>query len=437
MIDLKQLRHDPERFRQAVRDRTAPVSVDEILALDVKHRDLERQVQGYRQRLRARSQRKPTAADIKRLKRLGEELRAIEVQAREMAVQLQRLLERFPNVPSADTPVGSGPEGNVVLRVVGDQPKFSFPPLPHWELGDGLDMMDSQRAAAVSGSRLVYLKRELVWLQFALIQYALAAVTDQATLERIARRAQLVVSPRPFVPVLPPVFIRPEMLQKMARLEPKEERYHLERDDQYLIGSAEHTLGPLHAGETLAEGALPVRYVGYSTCFRREAGSYGKDTKGLIRLHQFDKVELASFCAPETSMAEHDFMVAIQEHLVQGLGLPYRVVQMCTGDLALPDARQIDLEVWFPGMQTYKETHTADLNTDYQSRRLQIRVKRATGVTELVHMNDATAVALGRTLAAVVENYQAADGSVRLPKVLRPYLPRSLDSLRARAVAGA
>jgi seryl-tRNA synthetase len=209
----------------------------------------------------------------------------------------------------------------------------------------------------------------------------------------------------------------------MARLDAtlEDERYYFPKDDIYLIGSAEHTLGPLHMDETLKEDDLPIRYVGFSTCFRREAGSYGRDTRGILRVHQFDKVEMESFTVPENSLKEQEFFVAIQEYLMQELKLPYQVVMTCTGDQGDPDARHIDIEAWMPGQQKYRETHSADLMTDYQARRLNTRVRRADGSLNFVHMNDATVFAIGRTLIAIVENYQRADGTITVPEVLRPY----------------
>ncbi len=215
--------------------------------------------------------------------------------------------------------------------------------------------------------------------------------------------------------------IKPAVLNRMARLEPREDRYYLEKDDLFLVGSAEHTLGPMHMDEVIEESRLPIRYAGYSTAFRREAGSYGKDTKGILRMHQFDKMEVESFCVPEDSYKEQELMVAIQEYLLQQLELPYRVVLICTGDMGFPDHRQIDIETWMPGQNTYRETHSADLIGGFQPRRLNTRVKRASGELEPVHMNDATVFAIGRMLIAIMENYQTADGSIMIPAVLRPY----------------
>ncbi|HUZ92396.1 MAG TPA: aminoacyl--tRNA ligase-related protein, partial [Candidatus Paceibacterota bacterium] len=208
--------------------------------------------------------------------------------------------------------------------------------------------------------------------------------------------------------------------------EPKEERYYIPSDDAYLVGSAEHTLGPLHMDETIPEENLPLRYVGFSTAFRREAGSYGKDTKGILRVHQFDKIEIESFTLPEYAVTEQDFIVAIQENMMWELELPYQVVQICTGDMGGPDARQIDIETWIPSQGKYRETHTSDYMGDYQARRLNTKVKRKSGKTEFVHMNDATAFAIGRTLIAIMENYQTKDGKIEVPKVLQKYLGKKV-----------
>ena len=216
--------------------------------------------------------------------------------------------------------------------------------------------------------------------------------------------------------------IRPEIYQKMGRLEPKEDKYHLEEDDLWLIGSAEHTLGPIHMNDVLKEEELPIRYIGYSTAFRREAGSYGKDVKGILRMHQFDKLEMETFTTPENGIQEQNLLVAVQEHLMQEFEIPYHVMAVCTGDMGGPDVRQIDIEAWMPGQKTYRETHSADFMGDFQARRLNIRVKRKTGENEYVFMNDATTFAIGRALIAIMENGQQKDGSIVLPKLLQKYL---------------
>jgi len=282
-------------------------------------------------------------------------------------------------------------------------------------LGESLGVIDVETAGKVSGPRFTYLKGDLALMEFALVQFALNKLSQKG-----------------FVPVVPPVMIKPEIYIKMARLDPgqEEERYFMPNDDLYLIGSAEHTLGPLHMDEIINQNDLPKRYVGFSTCFRREAGSYGKDTRGILRVHQFDKVEMESFTTAADGAQEQELMVSIQEELMQELGLPYHVVIVCTGDMGGPDARQYDIETWIPSENKYRETHSADYMTDYQSRRLNTRAKLSDGKVELVHMNDATVLAVGRTLIAIMENYQNADGTITIPEVLRPIMGK--DKITSR-----
>jgi seryl-tRNA synthetase len=226
---------------------------------------------------------------------------------------------------------------------------------------------------------------------------------------------------KPFIPVLPPAVARTDVYIATGRLNKEEQTYKLEGDDLWLNASAEHTLAPMYLNETLSEADLPLRYVGYTTAFRREAGTYGKDVEGIIRLHQFDKLEIESFTKPEDGLNEHLLMVAIQEYLVQQLVLPYQVLEKCTADIGFPNAKGVDIEIWMPGQNKYRETHTADFISDFQARSMQTRVKKHSG-TEFVHTNDATAFAAGRMLVAIIENYQNTDSSIRIPDVLQPYL---------------
>jgi seryl-tRNA synthetase len=417
MIDLKLLREQPEIVRRACEQKNVRVDIDAVLKFDTDRRQLQAKIDDLN---RARNE-AAKAKDVERGKALKKESAEVEAKLTEIETALEPLLLKIPNVPSEDTPVGKDDSENKVLRTVGEPTKFSFKAKDHLALGTALGLINTERAVEVSGTRFTYLLGDLVLLQNALHQYALSVVTSEATLKDIAGKAGLKVSTKPFTPVVPPLMIRPDVFQKMARLEPREERYHLATDDLFLIGSAEHTLGPLHMGETLKEADLPKRYVAFTPAFRREAGSYGKDTKGILRLHQFDKVEMESFTVAEDSIAEQNFMVAIQEHLMQGLQLPYRVVITCTGDQGDPDARHLDIETWMPGQNLYRETHSADLMTDYQARRLGTKVKRGKG-SEFVHMNDATVIAIGRTLVAILENYQQEDGSITVPEVLRSWV---------------
>lgn len=421
MIDIQFIRENPKRIQEIAKRKNADIDTERIIALDDRRRSLVQELGDTNQARNAAAKEK----QIEEGRRLKESAGKTQEALTGVEAELEALLNAVPNLPSDDTPEGTSEEGNVILREVGSKPVFSFEPKEHWELGAHLDLIDAQSAAEVSGSRFAYLKGDLVLLQFALVQLILQTLTDKEKLESIAKKAGLAVKATPFIPVMPPLMMRADVMAKMARLEPRDERYHIESDDAYLIGSAEHTLGPLHMNQILKEEDLPIRYVAHTSAFRREAGTYGKDMKGILRLHQFEKTEMVSFATPEEGMNEHLFMIAIQEHINQTLELPYQVVLKCTGDQGTPDARAVDLETWMPGQGKYRETHTADLMTDYQSRRLKTRVKRADGTKIFVHMNDATAAA-GRTLAAILENFQQEDGSIRVPKALEFWMGKPL-----------
>jgi seryl-tRNA synthetase len=418
MLDIKFIRENPDIVKQAVINKKAKADIDRLLAVDEKRRKLIADIEGLNQERGIAAKSK----DIERGRMIKDNLSSFEKEFKEVEAEYIELMYAVPNIPSDDTPLGKNEDENKVIRQVGEAPQFDFQPKEHWQLGEELGVIDTETASAVSGSRFVYLKGDLALMEFALVQFVMQTLTSRETLQSIIEKAGLSLPSTPFIPIVPPVMIRPEVFARMGRLEPRDERYHIPSDDLYLIGSAEHTLGPIHMDKTLAEAELPIRYIGFSTAFRREAGSYGKDMKGILRLHQFDKLEMESFSVPELSLEEQDFFVAIQEHIVSSLGLPYQVVQICTGDMGGPDARQIDIETWMPGQGRYRETHTSDLMTDYQSRRLNIKVKRESGKNEIVHMNDATATAIGRTLIAIMENYQHADGSIRVPEVLKPFM---------------
>lgn len=324
-------------------------------------------------------------------------------------------------MPLDDVPVGASEDENVVAKEVGEKPTFDFEPKTHWELSEARGLIDKERAAKVAGSRFAYLKGDLVKLHFALINFAMSVLTDEKILQQIASEANLEVSIKPFTLVMPPLLIKTDIYDAMDRLEPRDDRYKIEGEELWLQGSAEHVLGSMHADEILTEADFPIRYVGYATSFRKEAGTYGKDMEGIIRMHQFDKLEMESLTTAENSFNEHLFHIAIQEYLMQQLGLPYQLIQKCTADIGKPNARGYDIDAWMAGQGKYRETHTADYMTDYQARRLKTRVRRESGETELVHTNDATALSQ-RPLIAIMENYQTADGKIGVPEVLKPFM---------------
>lgn len=430
MLDIKYIRENPKKVEEALLRKNFRADIASLLELDEKRRKEIQEIDELRAMHNAASKQISKASGDDRKKGI-EEIRAqketLDKQEQKLAKVDQEFEARMimlPNIPFDDVPIGKDESENVVIREVGEKPHFDFKPIDYLTIADRLDLIDMERAAKVSGSRFSYLKKDAALLEFALIQFSYSILTSREILRSIIQKAGLTCSDIPFIPVIPPVMIRPEIFTKMARLTlaDKNERYYMPVDDLYLIGSAEHTLGPLHLDEVLEEKKLPIRYLGYSPSFRREAGSYGKDMKGTMRVHQFNKIEMESFTAPEQGMQEHLFLVAIQEHLMQALKIPYRVVNICTGDMGAPDAHQIDIECWMPGQGKYRETHTADYMTDYQARRLRTRVKRENGDTVFVHMNDATAIAMSRVPIAIIENYQTAEGFVNIPDALKPWM---------------
>jgi len=413
MLDIKFIRENPEVVKDSCQKRGVNCDIEELLKTDEKKRRVQTELEQISAEKNRASKEmacsspaggKKIMGQMKKIDKQGDKLKK---DLNELGSRLNKLLLQIPNILMPDVPVGKDESENVTIEKIGEPTKFAFQPKDHMELGESLDIIDTKKAANISGTRFGYLKRELALLEFAIVQYTFDVLTKKG-----------------FIPIVPPVMIKPDVYVKMARLskEDKEERYYFPKDDIYLIGSAEHTLGPLHMDEIIPEKNLPIRYIGFSTAFRREAGSYGKDVKGILRVHQFDKLEIESFTVKEEGLKEQDFIVSLQEYLVNSLKIPYQVVKICTGDMGKPDARQIDIECWLPSQNKYRETHTSDYMADYQARRLNIRVKRNNNKLEFVHMNDATAFAIGRILIAIIENYQQKDGSIKVPEVLQKYV---------------
>jgi seryl-tRNA synthetase len=430
MLSLQFIRENPDIVRAAIKNKSTKIDFDAFLALDDKKKTLQQEVETLRAKRNELSASmgkwKPDPAVLEEAKKLKEDLQNIEKIYEEIETEHSLLLKKIPNIPTDDTPIGHTEEENVVAKEWGKIPEFGFKPRDHAEIAAMHGWIDKERAANVAGSRFAYLMGDLVMLQFALIQFVMNTLTSEETLKKIIADLGLKVSSKPFTPVLPPYMIRTSLFDAMDRLEPREDRYKIEGQDLWLQGSAEHVLGSMHANEIFAEKDMPVRYIGYATSFRGEAGTYGKDMEGIIRVHQFDKLEMESFSCAETSHEEHLLFSGIQEYLMQQLQIPYRKLQKCTFDIGKPNAKGSDIEAWLPGQGKYRETHTADYMTDYQARRLQTRVRRESGDLELIHTNDATAFACGRALVAILENYQNEDGSVRVPEVLIPFLGKKV-----------
>ncbi len=425
MLDIQFIRDNAQLVEEKSKQKGYEVDIEKLLKLDDKRRGLIQKTDELRASLNKAAggfkSKRPSDQERQTLKITKQQLAELEKQQNGTDHQYEQLLKQVPNMPLEDVPIGASEKDNKIVREWGDKPKFSFEPKTHWEIGESRDWIDKKRAAKVSGSRFAYLKGDLVRLQWALMQFGLSRICDENFIKEIVSDNKLKISTKPFHPVLPPLLIRTEIYDAMDRLEPRDDRYKIEGEELWLQGSAEHVLGSMHAGEIFDEKILPIRYAGFATSFRKEAGSYGKDLEGITRMHQFDKLEMESFTSPETGLSEHLLMIAIQERLMQELGLPYRVLNKCTADIGKPNARGWDIEAWLSGQKLYRETHTADYMTDYQARRLKTRVKREDKSVKFVHNVDGTALAQ-RPLIAIIENYQDKDGNVTIPKVLQPYM---------------
>jgi len=421
MLDIKKIREDPEPFRAALARRGIPERVDELLAADAKRRELTTRVEDLRaeqnkaSKAIGRAQGDEKQQLIAQVATVSADLKTSEPELADAEAMLTSLLAATPNVAHESVPDGLTDEDAVEIRRNHDQPPtFDFEIRDHVALGELLGVLDIERAARTSGSRFVYLMGDIVLLQFALVRSALDILVEKG-----------------FMPVIPPVLVREEALYGTGFFPGDEAQiYKMAEDDLYLVGTAEVPLAALHMGEILDESQLPLRYAGYSSCFRREAGTYGKDMGGMFRVHQFDKVEMFSFVTPETSWDEHDYLVSVEEAIIGKLELPYRIVNIPVGDLGAPAAKKYDIEGWLPGQQRYRELTSCSNTTDYQARRLQARVRRTDGSVEILHTLNGTATAVGRTLIAILENHQRADGTVEIPEHLWQYLPE-----RARVLA--
>jgi len=427
MIDIQFIRDNAEAVAEKSKQKGYPVDVPHLLELDKRRRELLGEVEELRAQRNelagvAKGQR-PTTGQIEFGRLLKKQLAELEQQLEPVEVSYNELVRAVPNMPLDYVPVGVAEGENVITKTIGEPRQFDFMPRHDYQLGDLHDLIDKERAAKISGSRFAYLKGDLVRLQFALVQFVMQQLGDERIIQKLVQENNLNLSTKPFTPILPPAVLRTEPYRASARLNAEEVTYKLEQDDLWLNASAEHTLCTMYWNEILPEAMFPIRYLGYATSFRREAGTYGKDEEGIFRMHQFDKLEMESFTTPETGPEEHKLQIVIQEYLVQQIGIPYQLLQKCTADIGKPNAAGMDINCWFPGQGKYRETHTADYMTDYQARDLKIRVRRTHGNdTDLVHTADATAFAMGRILKAILENFQTADGHIIIPEVLRPFM---------------
>ncbi len=416
MIDVKAARADPAAFRVALvrKSEEAARLFDELIMVDGRWLELVPQVDALRSKTKLKG--KPTPEQLEELKQVKTDLKRLEDELADAERRRQELLVRIPNPPDVSAPDGFSEEDAVVIRQVGEPRSFDFPVQDHVDLARAYGWIDLERAARVSGSRFVYRIGDVALLELALYRFAI---------DRLGQKG--------FVPVLPPVLVREEAMYGTGFFPTDEVNiYAVERDGLYLVGTSEVSLAALHMGEILDADALPVRYAGFSTCFRREAGAAGKDTRGMFRVHQFDKVEMFVFTFADASRDEHERLLAIEEELVQELDLPYRVVNIAAGDLGASAAKKYDIEAWFPGQERWREITSTSNTTDYQARRLDVRYRRPDGL-EHVHTLNGTAVT-ARAMIALLENFQDEGGSVAVPSVLRDFgAPERLGQVKTRA----
>jgi len=416
MLYIKFIRDNIDKVKNRLKDRGVDVDIDRILKMDDERKSLLTEIETLRAEQKSfndeiRDQKSEIEKQriLERMKNIKSEIQKLEEKFNEISNSLQETLSQIPNIPLDDVKAGKDETENEILREVGKPKKFDFEPKNHIELGKKLDIIDIERATKVSGSRFYYLKGDAVLLEFAIVQYALRKMAEKK-----------------FVPVVPPVMISKKAMEAMGFLSREgdaDESYYFEKDDLYLVGTSEQSIGTMYMDEVLEEENLPKRYIGFSTCFRREAGSYGKDTKGILRVHQFDKLERFIFCKPEDNEREQEKMLADTEEMMRELGLPYRVVKLCAGDLGFASARTYDIETWMPSENKYRETHSMSSCVDFQSRRLNTKYKnKETGKNEFVYTLNGTVFAIGRILIAILENYQNADGSITVPEILRQYM---------------
>jgi len=413
MLDIKFIRQNPEKLKEACKNKQVKVDIDELLEVDKKRREKIQALEDMRAQKNKASKVISFTRDMKEKKKMILEMQELDKNSDRLNKKMKELEEEFnnlmlqvPNLPREDVPIGKDDKDNVVLKEVGGKTKFDFKPKDYLEIAGKSDLIDIKRAAKVSGTRFSYLKNEAALIEFALVNLAFENLIKEK-----------------FVPVIPPVMLKEEMARGTGYFEAadKREAYFIPEDNFYLVGTSEQSLIAMHSDEILEEKDLPKRYVGFSTCFRREAGAYGKDTKGILRVHQFDKVEMISISKPEDSEKEHQFLLEIEENLMKFLKIPYQVVKICTGDLGMPAAAKYDIEAWIPSENKYRETHSTSNCTDFQARRLNVRYRDKEGKLNFVHTLNGTAFAIGRTLIAILENYQQKDGSVKVPEILQKY----------------
>ncbi len=424
MIDIKLLRETPEVVVADLNKRDADTKVvDAAVAADKGWRAALQETEklkAERNKVTAeiaslKGGGKDASKQIKSMQDIGSKIKSSEEKAEELKSELDKILLNIPNILDESVPKGLSDDDNIIVKSVGKPRDYDFVPADHIELGEKCDLFDLERAAKVSGARFYYLKNEAVLLEFAIIQYVLDILTK--------RGVTLYVTP---------ALVREEVMEGAGFLPAgKDDIYKVEGEPLYLVGTSEQALAGLHMDEIIDKKDLPLRYSGFSPCFRTEAGSHGRDTKGIFRVHQFDKIEMFTFCKEEDSFKEHELLLETAEEVFKGLDIPYRVVNVCTSEMGNVAAKKYDIEAWFPGQGKFREVVSCSNCTDYQARRLKIRTRENPGdPTEFVHTLNSTACAISRAIVAILENYQNKDGSITIPKALEPYI--SIKSIKPK-----
>lgn len=409
MLDIKFIRENSKLIEESAKNKGVGIDVKKLLETYHEKKTLDVKAQ----ELRAEKNNAAKKRDIKKGKKIKEELYELEKNLAKLTKELDALLLQIPNPAKKDVKKGKNDTENEIIRKVGNPKKFDFTPKDHLELGESLNIIDVERASKISGTRFYFLKNDAVLLEFALKQFAFETLIKEG-----------------FIPLLPPVLIKTEIMKGLGYMENggDEDMYILDKDNLALVGTSEQSIVAMHADEVLDAKDLPKRYVGFSSCFRREAGSYGKDTKGILRAHQFDKVEMVSFVRKGEDDKEHEYLLSLEEKFLKALDIPYQVVKMCTGDLGFPAARKYDLEAWIPSQNKYRELTSTSTTTDFQARRLGIKYRNGQ-TTEFVSILNGTAFST-RPIIAILENYQTKEGSVIIPQVLRKWIGKDKISLK-------
>ncbi|HSW70055.1 MAG TPA: serine--tRNA ligase [Gammaproteobacteria bacterium] len=419
MLDIKLIRENPELIKKSTADKQMdPALVDKVLELDEERRSLIQKTDAIRKKANAFQSEikgKPTPDQIMQGKKFKEELSKLDPELAEIEKKYQDIMLQIPNPAASDVPIGKDESGNVEVKKAGEIKKFDFTPLPHEQIAENLDLYDSKRAVGIGGTRAYFLKGDLVLLEQAVLNFAIDFMTKQE-----------------FIPMTVPWMVNKEALWGTGYFPWGIEDHYTTQDGQGLIGTSEVSITAYHQNEVLDEKNLPLKYIGISPCFRREVGTYGKDTKGFIRVHQFNKVEqvVLTIADEEETSKWHKKMLGFSEQILQELGLPYRVLLMCTGDMGAGQRKKYDIETWFPSQNKYRETHSASYFNDFQSRRLNIKYHASDGTTKYVYTLNNTVVATPRLLGAILENYQQKDGSIIIPEVLQKYMNKKVIKLQ-------